>query len=176
MPRKYLTDNDWALLRTISRRVVFKPREIIISNNPRPDALFILANGSAVVEVLCGTPIAKLAAGDICGEMAFIESNAASASVVAETETQVDVLDYPNWRRYLPTIRISKGASSDRSRFCSRNACVPLDAALEGRIAGMIQTFQYGGKQEAEDRIVELASERGSFWFGNPSSYSVPPC
>ena len=95
MPLKYLTDNDWALLRTISRRVVFKPREIIISINSRPDALFILVNGSAVVEVLRGTPIAKLAPGDICGEMAFVESNAASASVVAETETQVDVLDLP---------------------------------------------------------------------------------
>jgi CRP-like cAMP-binding protein len=95
MPLKYLTDNDWALLRTISRRVVFKPREIIITINSRPDALFILVNGSAVVEVLRGTRIAKLGAGDICGEMSFIESNAASASVVAETETQVDVLDLP---------------------------------------------------------------------------------
>ena len=95
MQLKYLTANDWALLRTISRRLVFKPREIIIAINSRPGALFILVNGSAVVEVLRGTPIAKLAAGDICGEMAFIESNAASASVVAETETQVDVLDLP---------------------------------------------------------------------------------
>ncbi len=95
MQLKYLTANDWALLRTISRRLVFKPREIIIAINSRPNALFILVNGSAVVEVLRGTPIAKLAAGDICGEMAFIESNAASASVVAETEAQVDVLDLP---------------------------------------------------------------------------------
>src|SRR5260370_40355998 len=96
MQLKYLTANDWALLRTISRRLVFKPREIIIAINSRPNALFILVNGSAVVEVLRGTPIAKLAAGDICGEMAFIESNAASASVVAETEAQVDVLDLPD--------------------------------------------------------------------------------
>ncbi len=95
MQLKYLTANDWALLRTISRRLVFKPREIIIAINSRPSGLFILVNGSAVVEVLRGTPIAKLAAGDICGEMAFIESNAASASVVAETEAQVDVLDLP---------------------------------------------------------------------------------
>src|SRR5260370_1465979 len=95
MKLRYGTANDWALLRTISRRLVSKPREIIIAINSRPNALFILVNGSAVVEVLRGTPIAKLAAGDICGEMAFIESNAASASVVAETEAQVDVLDLP---------------------------------------------------------------------------------
>lgn len=95
MQLKYLTANDWALLKTISRRLVFKPREIIITINSRPNALFILASGSAVVEVMRGTAIARLAPGDICGEMAFIESNAASASVVAETETEVDVLDLP---------------------------------------------------------------------------------
>ena len=95
MQLKYLTTNDWALLKTISRRQVFQPREIIITINSTPNSLFILANGSAVVEVLRGTTIAKLAPGDICGEMAFIESNAASASVVAETETELDVLDLP---------------------------------------------------------------------------------
>jgi CRP-like cAMP-binding protein len=68
---------------------------MIITVNSRPNALFILVNGSAVVEVLRGTPIAKLAAGDICGEMAFIESGAASASVVADSETEVEVLDLP---------------------------------------------------------------------------------
>ena len=95
MQLKYLTANDWALLRTISRRLSFKPRDMIITVNSRPNALFILVNGSAVVEVLRGTPIAKLAAGDICGEMAFIESGAASASVVADSETEVEVLDLP---------------------------------------------------------------------------------
>jgi CRP/FNR family transcriptional regulator, cyclic AMP receptor protein len=95
MQLKYLTPNDWALLKTISRRLVFKPREIIITINSRPNALFILAAGSAVVEVMRGTPIAKLVPGDVCGEMAFIESSAASASVVAESETTVDVLELP---------------------------------------------------------------------------------
>src|SRR5260370_32036692 len=96
MQLKYLTANDWALLRTISRRLVFKPREIIIAINSRPNALFILVNRSAVVEVLRGTPIAKLAAGDICGEMAFIESNASSADVVPRPDAQADVLDFPH--------------------------------------------------------------------------------
>jgi len=95
MQLKYLTANDWALLKTISRRLVFKQREMIITINSRPNAMFILASGSAVVEVLRGTTIARLAPGHVCGEMAFIESNAASASVVAETETTVDALDFP---------------------------------------------------------------------------------
>ncbi len=93
MQLKYLTDNDWALLRSISRRRTFKAREIIIAINSQPNAMFILASGSGSVEVLRGEPIAKLKPGDICGEMAFLEHAAASASVVAEIETDVDVLD-----------------------------------------------------------------------------------
>jgi extracellular factor (EF) 3-hydroxypalmitic acid methyl ester biosynthesis protein len=93
MQLKYLTDNDWALLRSVSRRRTFKAREIIIAINSQPTALFILASGTAIVEVLRGEPIAKLKAGDICGEMAFLEHAAASASVVAETETEADVID-----------------------------------------------------------------------------------
>lgn len=90
---KYLTENDWALLRSIAKRRTFKVREIIISINSQPNSLFILATGSATVEVMRGQPIAKLKAGDICGEMAFLENNAASASVVAETEVEADVLE-----------------------------------------------------------------------------------
>jgi CRP/FNR family transcriptional regulator, cyclic AMP receptor protein len=99
MQLKYLTDNDFALLRSISRRQTFKTREIIIAINSRPNALFILVSGTAAVEVMRGQPIAKLTAGDISGEMAFLESDAASASVVAETESEVDVLDLPEVQR-----------------------------------------------------------------------------
>lgn len=99
MQLKYLTENDWALLRSISRRRTFKAREIIIAINSQPSALFLLAGGSATVEVLRGEPIARLKAGDICGEMAFLEHAAASASVVAETETEVDVLDLSDVER-----------------------------------------------------------------------------
>lgn len=95
MQLKYLTANDLALLRTISQRRIFKPREIIISINSRPTALFMLVSGTAVVEMVRGVPIAKLGPGDICGEMAFVESNAASASVVAQTEAEVDVIELP---------------------------------------------------------------------------------
>jgi CRP-like cAMP-binding protein len=93
MKLKYLTANDWALLRSKSRRVVYKPREIIIAINSKPTSLFVLVSGTAVVEVMRGTSVAKLSPGEICGEMAFVENAAASASVVAETEMEVDVLD-----------------------------------------------------------------------------------
>ncbi|HMF90692.1 MAG TPA: cyclic nucleotide-binding domain-containing protein [Candidatus Angelobacter sp.] len=93
MQLRYLTSNDWALLRSKSRRVTYKPREIIIAINSRPNSLFMVVSGTAAVEVVRGTPLAKLSTGEIFGEMAFIENAAASASVVAESEMVVDVLD-----------------------------------------------------------------------------------
>src|SRR5262245_4195913 len=93
MKLKYLTDNDWALLRSKARRASFKPREILITINSRPTGLFILVSGTATVEVVRNTPVAKLSPGEICGEMAFIENGTASASVVAETELEADVLE-----------------------------------------------------------------------------------
>src|SRR5260370_9913419 len=92
MQLKYLTDNDFALLRSISRRQTFKAREIIIPIHSRPNALFILVSGTAAVEVMRGQPIAKLISGDICGEMAVLDSHAASASSFAANEAAVDVL------------------------------------------------------------------------------------
>ena len=93
MRLEYLTPNDWALLRSHSRSISFGKGEIIIPMNSRPKALFILKKGSARVEVTPGKVIARLAAGDICGEMAFIENSIASATVLAETESEADAFD-----------------------------------------------------------------------------------
>ncbi len=93
MRLEYLTSNDWALLRSKSRALSFRPGEIIISINSRPAALFVLKSGRATIEVTRGNVIARLSAGDICGEMAFVEDNVASASVIAEKETDADALE-----------------------------------------------------------------------------------
>jgi CRP-like cAMP-binding protein len=66
---------------------------LIIAVNSRPSTLFLLVRGSVVIEVQRGTPIARLSPGDIFGEMAFVEETVASASVVAEVETEVDAIE-----------------------------------------------------------------------------------
>src|SRR5215471_7344004 len=93
MRLEYLTANDWALLRSKSRTVTFDKGDAIIHINSRPTALFMLKKGSATVEVTRGTVIARLTTGDICGEMAFIENNVASASVIAAEPIEVEVFD-----------------------------------------------------------------------------------
>src|SRR5215469_9563386 len=96
MRLEYLTSNDWALLRSKARRLSFSKGALIIPINTRPTALFILQKGNATVEVTRGTIIARLAPGDICGEMAFVENTVASASVIAaDAETEVEALDLP---------------------------------------------------------------------------------
>jgi len=92
MQLKYLTENDFALLRSIASKQTFKPKEIIIAVNSKPKALYILTAGSATVEVVRGKPIARLGPGDICGEMAFLENSMASATVAADAGAEVDVL------------------------------------------------------------------------------------
>lgn len=93
MRLKYLTDNDWALLRSIARNRKFKTREALIAIHAPVKALYVVTEGTVAVEVVRGMPVARLIAGDICGEMAFLEHSTASASVIAETETHADVLD-----------------------------------------------------------------------------------
>jgi len=93
MRLEYLTSNDWDLLRSKSRARSFRPGEMIITINSRPESLFVLKSGSAIIEVTRGTIIARLGVGDICGEMAFIEDSVASASVTAEKETTADALE-----------------------------------------------------------------------------------
>jgi len=90
MRLEYLTANDWALLRSKSRKMSYRPGEVIIRLNARPEALFVLKSGSATVEVTRGNVIARLGEDDICGEMAFIENSLASASVIAEKDTEVE--------------------------------------------------------------------------------------
>ncbi len=90
---KYLTENDWALLRSKSSRMTYAAQQLIVAVNSRPTALFVLVRGSVTIEVQRGTPIARLSPGDIFGEMAFVEGNVASASVVAEVESEVDIIE-----------------------------------------------------------------------------------
>ena len=90
-----LTRNDWTLIETKAKRVVFHLGEEIIREGARIDALYVLRRGSASVE-LAGTTsrvvIATLVEGDVCGEMAFLGDSKATAAVVAKDEVEVDTI------------------------------------------------------------------------------------
>ena len=116
MQLRYLTSNDWALLRSKSRRVTYKPREIIIAINSRPSSLFMVVSGTAAVEVVRGTPVAKLGTSEIFGEMAFIAGGEARhASVESHTECLLTEFEPPSLDK------MSLGAQLQLTRALVRN-------------------------------------------------------
>jgi len=98
MPRSTLQDltrNDWTLIESRAKRIGFKLGQEIISEGARIDHLYVLRSGSASVELegtTSRTVIASLIAGDVCGEMAFLEDSTATAAVVAKDDIEVDAI------------------------------------------------------------------------------------
>lgn len=74
-------DIDW-LIQTGDRQEL-EPGTVLIHEGMSVDALYILLEGTLVVTIsaLEGRQIARLATGDVVGEMSFIESRPPSATV-----------------------------------------------------------------------------------------------
>jgi CRP/FNR family transcriptional regulator, cyclic AMP receptor protein len=90
-----LTRNDWTLIESKAERIDFTLGQEIIKEGARIDHLYVLRDGAASVELEGTTSravIASLTAGDICGEMAFLEDSTATAAVVAKDEVRVDAI------------------------------------------------------------------------------------
>lgn len=93
---QFLTENDWALLRDKARELQFRKDQRLIHEGLVGNTLYLIKSGTARVERRNGAAtvrIATLGAGDMCGEMSFIEKTAASASVIADEELTADALD-----------------------------------------------------------------------------------
>jgi CRP-like cAMP-binding protein len=67
----------------------------IVDEGVRPNALFIVISGRFDVEIgtLDDTLLAKLEAGEWIGEISFLEGSPASATIVADQESVVLVID-----------------------------------------------------------------------------------
>lgn len=83
---QYLTANDWTLIAARAERKVFSLGQEIIREGVRGESIFIIRHGVASVELIGShgsALLARLREGDVCGDMAFIEGGAATASVIA---------------------------------------------------------------------------------------------
>jgi CRP/FNR family transcriptional regulator, cyclic AMP receptor protein len=88
---EYLNTSDVALLISKAKPIFFAPGECLITEGVRSPGFFMIRTGEA--EVRRGnTMLAKLGAGDVCGEMSFLEDSNASASVVAGATATVEFL------------------------------------------------------------------------------------
>ena len=93
---RYTTEEDEAGLLAGAERRHFADGDTILREGERAHTLFILRSGSARVERSHGeftVEISRLGAGELFGEMSFVEDFAASASVVAEGACDVDAIE-----------------------------------------------------------------------------------
>jgi CRP-like cAMP-binding protein len=94
---EYLTPNDVALLASKSTRTVFSKDQPIIQEGAMGTIVFFIISGNAYVQRGQGPSAARLAtlsAGDVCGEMAFLEGVKSSASVIAGDNVTADCIKH----------------------------------------------------------------------------------
>jgi CRP-like cAMP-binding protein len=91
-----LQDEDLLWLFQVGKEKIVKPGTAIVHQGVRPNAIFVVIRGgfSVGVETLADEPLARLGAGELIGEISFLEGLPASATIVADEESAVLVVDH----------------------------------------------------------------------------------
>jgi len=85
--------NDWMLIADKAARRRFANGEKIVRRGKKVEGLYVLLKGSASVRLSPQGAPRTIGAGDVCGEISFLDEEPASADVVAEEEVEAYVLD-----------------------------------------------------------------------------------
>lgn len=92
---KFLSPEDWKLISAKLTRLRFERGDEIIAQGSREQFIYLVRQGTAKIDLLVGDryfEIARVGAGEICGEMSFLEDEGASARVTAEDTLEADVI------------------------------------------------------------------------------------
>lgn len=92
----FLTSDDLRLLAEKAKRVVYAPGEIVLSEGHAAKGIYVLRSGRVKVEkrfTQLPHTITTLGPGEVFGEVSFVDSQLASASVVAIEASEADVLE-----------------------------------------------------------------------------------
>jgi len=92
---QYLTANDWALIADKAARQQFKAGDPIVQRGRRTHGIFVLLSGAASVQFGAQTSVRNIGAGEICGEISFLDELPATANVAANTAVEALYLDRP---------------------------------------------------------------------------------
>jgi extracellular factor (EF) 3-hydroxypalmitic acid methyl ester biosynthesis protein len=93
---RFLTKEDHRLLLERSEQGRFKRGDVILAEGSRRRAIFLLQQGFVRIErahLGQGIAVARRGPGEVFGEMAFVEGDSASASVIADEDVQVAVIN-----------------------------------------------------------------------------------
>ena len=91
---EYLTPNDWTLLADKARLVTFAKDAALIHEGKQTRTVYVLLQGKVKVEAGGKNLIATLGAGEVCGEMAFLENGVAAASVTALEDVEACAVEW----------------------------------------------------------------------------------
>jgi CRP-like cAMP-binding protein len=91
----YLTSNDWTLIADKAVRMTFKPGQRIVHVGKRSHGIYLLLKGVARVEIPSQSTVPAIGAGEVCGELSYLDDLPASANVVAQEPVEVYYLDRP---------------------------------------------------------------------------------
>jgi CRP-like cAMP-binding protein len=91
---EFLTQNDWMLIVDRAKKFYFKKDDVLIHQSRSNKVLYLMCSGKVQVQMPPKSVIATLGAGEICGEMAFLEGGVASASVVAVDDVEAYAVEW----------------------------------------------------------------------------------
>jgi CRP-like cAMP-binding protein len=91
----YLTANDWALIFDKAARMQFKAGEQFVHRGKRTHGVYLLVKGTASVQIAGHGKAREIGAGEVCGEISFLDELPATADVVASEAVLAYYLDRP---------------------------------------------------------------------------------
>ena len=91
----YLTPNDWALIADKATRMEFKAGQQFVHRGMRTHGIFLVLKGTASVQIAGHGPARSIGAGEVCGEISFLDELPATADVVAKEALSAYYLDRP---------------------------------------------------------------------------------
>src|SRR5579871_3899099 len=97
-PLDFVTTNDWILIKAGARQLKFAPGDALIVQDSPGGTMFLIRSGSARITAN-GATLAQIGPGQVCGEVAFLDNQLSSASVIAEEPVEVDAMDWAELHR-----------------------------------------------------------------------------
>jgi CRP-like cAMP-binding protein len=94
----YLTPNDWALIVDKAVRMQFKAGESLVQKGKRTHGVYLVLRGTASVQIPSRGTSLGVSAGEVCGEISFLDELPATAEVVAKEAVEAYYLDGPTLR------------------------------------------------------------------------------
>jgi CRP/FNR family cyclic AMP-dependent transcriptional regulator len=91
----YLTVNDWMLIADKATRMQFKAGDRIIQQGRRTHGVYVLVKGTASVQIPSQENLPAICAGEVCGEISFLDELPATVDVIAKEPVEAYYLDRP---------------------------------------------------------------------------------